>query len=63
MSLNGLRYGGQYTSPKPVPLWAKCFGWLVFLIALAGFLIGGWSMVLWRALTIPRPHRHTPGES
>lgn len=51
MSVNGLRIGGQYVSNKPVPLWVACAGWAVFVLAVAGFVIGGWACILVRSVS------------
>jgi len=57
MSLNGLRYGGQYVGKRP-PTWAlNLFAIFVFLPIALVFVAGGWIWLAVTSLTHTRPNR------
>jgi hypothetical protein len=54
VSINGLRIGGKYISPKKPPAWQmNLFCLFVFLPAALIFAAGGWCLVFARAVTRP----------
>jgi hypothetical protein len=48
MSINGLRIGGQYQSPKPLSRREKIIGWLIVIPA---------AVVMFVAMVVTRPDR------
>lgn len=39
------RIGGENFSNEPVPVWARLFGGLIFLVMAIGFVAGGWILI------------------
>ena len=55
MSLNGLRIGGSYQSPKPPEWLVTLFAIFVFLPLALAFVAGGWCLIF--ADSVTRPDR------